>query len=239
MLKVSNLNFKYKDKTIFKNAEFGVLENKLNIIIGPNGAGKSTLLKILCGNIKADGEIKNDYKDIFYLPQNLYYPKGISTFDYVSSIFFKNNFKWFLNEDEKRFTDEALSEMELSDKRNLDVENLSAGEIQKANIALGLLSGADLFLLDEPLSNMDLINEVKILKKLKSLTDKGITCVIVMHDLNLSLKFGDYFLGIDTGGGVFGCNGEEFFTSRNLKKLYNIDFEIINAGEKKYVQIIE
>lgn len=251
MLEISNLNFEYKNKPIFKGAKLQIPSGGLHIIIGPNGAGKTTLLKILCGNIKTECKIQSDFKDIFYLPQNPYYPKGITTFDYISSIFFKDNFKWFLSGGEKKLANEALLEMELFDKRDLNIESLSAGELQKANIALGLLSGADLFLLDEPLSNMDLINQVKILRKLKALSGKGITCVVIMHDLNMSLKFGDSFIGIGDSGKILKGSRDEIFTPETLKSLYNIDFEIVKmpkgpndkadsgADEKIYVQITE
>ena len=209
------------------------------MILGPNGAGKSTLLKLITGNIKSDCKIENTFKNTFYLPQNPYYPKGITTFDYLSSVFFKNNWKWFLNEDEKNQINNVLEQIGLSDKMDINIENLSGGEIQKVNMGLGLLSGADLFLLDEPASNMDLVNQIKILKMLKSLTEKNITSVIIMHDMNLAAKYGDCFIGIGYENKIIQKDSKNFFEIQTLKQIFNMDFEIINNRENLYVQVVD
>ena len=238
MIKIENLNFKFDNETIFKDAVIEILNNRLTVITGTNGAGKSTLLKIITKNIRTNCKIQNAFKNIFYLPQNPYYPKDITTFDYLSSVFYKNNWKWFLDKDEKEKIDNVLKKVELYEKKNLDIENLSAGEIQKANIALGLLSGADLFLLDEPASNMDLINEVKILTMLKNLTKDGITSVLIMHNLNIAANFGDNFIENKKGEKIIQTNKDEFFKKDVLKEIYGIDFEIVNSGGKIYVQVL-
>ena len=173
------------------------------------------------------------------MPQNPYYPTGITLFDYLSSVFFKNGWKWFLSNDENKKIFNVLNELELSDKKFINIENLSGGELQKANIALGLLSGADFFLLDEPSSNMDLINSVKILKTLKKLTENGITSVIIMHDLALALKYCDNFLCITNKQKVVQKSQDEIYNIEILKSIFNINFEIINKGNSKYVEILD
>lgn len=197
------------------------------------------MFKIITGNIKTGFRVYNDFSKIFYLPQNPYYPKGISVFDYLSSIFFSDNLKWFLSKDEKDKIEKVLSKVDLLDKKDICVENLSGGEIQKLNIGLGLLSGADLFLLDEPASNMDFINQLKILKMLKELTKKGITSVVVMHDINLALKYGDTFFGITVEHKILHQDGIKFFTSSNLKSIFDMNFEILESNGNIYVQSVD
>lgn len=233
------MNFSFNEKLIFKNSSVYIPDNKISVILGPNGAGKSTLLKIVTGDIKADCKTNNSFKNTFYLPQNPYYPKNITTFDYLSSVFFKNNWKWFLNEEEKNQIQNVLEQIGLSDKKDINIENLSGGEIQKVNIGLGLLSGAELFLLDEPASNMDLVSQIKILKMLKSLTEKNITCVIIMHDLNLAAKYGDYFIGLGFEHSIIQKDNKDFFEIQTLKQIFNIDFEIVNNRENLYVQVVD
>lgn len=197
------------------------------------------MFKIITGNIKTGFRVYNDFSKIFYLPQNPYYPKGISVFDYLSSIFFSDNLKWFLSKDEKDKIEKVLSKVDLLDKKDICVENLSGGEIQKLNIGLGLLSGADLFLLDEPASNMDFINQLKILKMLKELTKKGITSVVVMHDINLALKYGDTFFGITAEHKILHQDGIKFFSSSNLKSIFDMNFEILESNGNIYVQSVD
>lgn len=157
----------------------------------------------------------------------------------MSSVFYKNNWKWFLSKEENQKIDDVLVQIGLEDKKNINIENLSGGEIQKANIALGLLCNADLFLLDEPASNMDLINQVKILKMLKELTAQGITSVIIMHDLNLALKYGDEFIGVTTNHNIISKTGREFCQVETLKNVFNMDFQIFEDKDNIYVQIVD
>ena len=209
------------------------------MLLGPNGAGKSTLFKIITGEIRTNCKIENSSKNIFYLPQNPYFPKGISAFDYLSSVFYKNNLKWYLNQTEKEEILNILEMISLSDKKDIHIENLSGGELQKVNIGLGLLSKADLFLLDEPASNMDLINQIKILKMLKKLTSENITSIMIMHDLNLAAKYGDSFVGIDKNCKFIQKDKNEFFEKDNLKQIFGIDFKIIKDGENIHVQVVD
>ena len=237
IINIENLSFQYKDKQIFENINLEFPDNKLSVIVGPNGAGKSTLLKIIAGDIKADGKIINNFKKVFYLPQSIYYPKGITTFDYVSSVFYKDNWKWFLNNDEKNNINRTLELLELSDKKDIEIQNLSGGEIQKTNLALGLLSKADIFILDEPASNMDIINTIKMLKLLKTLLAKNITTILIMHDINLAAEYGDNFIGIGQGN-LIQANKSAFFNKDNLKRIYGIEFEIFEKNNKLYIQAI-
>ena len=137
MIKIENLNFKFDNETIFKDAVIEILNNRLTVITGTNGAGKSTLLKIITKNIRTNCKIQNAFKNIFYLPQNPYYPKDITTFDYLSSVFYKNNWKWFLDKDEKEKIDNVLKKVELYEKKNLDIENLSAEKYKRQILRSG------------------------------------------------------------------------------------------------------
>ena len=67
MIKIENLNFKFDNETIFKDAVIEILNNRLTVITGTNGAGKSTLLKIITKNIRTNCKIQNAFKNIFYL----------------------------------------------------------------------------------------------------------------------------------------------------------------------------
>ena len=237
MIKIENLNLKFDDNVIFKNENIIIPDNKITMVVGPNGTGKTSLLRVISGDIKANCNIENTFKKIFYLPQKLYYPKGISTYDYVASIFFKNHWKWFLDKAENDSVLDVLNQLDLLKRKDVLIDNISTGELQKANIALGLLSNADLFLLDEPTSNMDLVNQIKILDIIKNLLNLGKTVVIIMHDINLSSSYGDYFIGLSSEHKVISAEKNDFFKAEILKEIYNIDFKVVNNEEKFYIQI--
>ena len=238
MINIKNLSLKVDNLTIFDNADIRIPENKITVLVGSNGTGKTTLLKIISGILKPQkGNIEKKYKELFYLPQRIKYPQGITLFEYIESSFYKQNWKWFITNNEKQKINEVLELLELTEKKNTLVDNLSSGELQKANIALALVAEAEILLLDEPTSNMDLINQIKVLDIVKKLVNNGLTCVIVLHDINLSSSYGDYFVGLAKNNKIIQKNKKEFFTPEILKEVYGINFKVINNDEDFHVQI--
>lgn len=238
MINIKNLSLKVDKLTIFENADINIPKDKITVLVGPNGVGKTTLLKIISGIIKPQtGSIEKNCKELFYLPQRIKYPSGITLQEYIESSFYKQNWKWFLSKEEKQKIDETLELLELTDRKNTLIDNLSSGELQKANIALGLVSNADVFLLDEPTSNMDLINQIKVLDIIKKLTTKGISCLIVLHDINLSASYGDYFIGLTKRNRIICEEKNKFFTPETLNAIFGINFKVINSDEDFHIQI--
>ena len=238
MINIKNLSYTVDNLKLFENVYIQIPRNQLTIMVGPNGVGKTTLLKIIAGIIKPQmGEILVNNKDLFYLPQRIKYPQGITLQEYIESSFYKQNWKWFLTKEEKDKVNEMLNILELTDKKCTLIDNLSSGELQKANIALGLISEAHILLLDEPTSNMDLINQIKILNMIKKLTQTGITCIIVLHDINLASDYGDYFIGLTRKNEILSGVKKNFISSDVLKKIFGINFKVINNEEDIHIQI--
>lgn len=239
MIEIKDLSFNFENTNFFENINLSLKESCINVIIGPNGAGKTTLIKLIAGILKPDCGVIKSGKKMFYLPQKITYTGAITLYEYLTSIFFRKNWKWHITKNEKQKIFEIMQKLEIYDKKDIAVEKLSAGELQKANIALGLLSEAEIFLLDEPTSNMDLINQVKVLDIIKKLSKNGITSVVILHDLNLAAFYGDYFIGINQERKIFSADKKDFLKSEILKKIYNINFKIINDNGSYNVQIIK
>ena len=238
MIKIKDLSLKVDNLTIFDGANIEIPKDKITILVGPNGVGKTTLLKLISEVIKPQkGTIEKNCKELFYLPQRIKYPQGITLQEYIESSFYKQNWKWFLSKEEKQKIDEVLELLELTDKKETLIDNLSSGELQKANIALGLVSNADVLLLDEPTSNMDLINQIKVLDIIKKLTQKGISSIIVLHDINLSSSYGEYFIGISKDRKIITAEKKDFMTADVLNEIFGINFKVINSEEDFHIQI--
>lgn len=238
MININNLSYSVDNIKLFENANIQIPKNKITMLVGPNGVGKTTLLKIIAGIIKPQiGKVSVNNKDLFYLPQRIKYPHGITLQEYIESSFYKQNWKWFLTKEEKDKVNEMLNILELSDKKYTLIDNLSSGELQKANMALGLMSEAHILLLDEPTANMDLINQIKILNMIKKLTQTGITCIIVLHDINLASDYGDYFIGLTRKNEILSGVKKDFISSDILKKIFGINFKVINNEEDIHIQI--
>ena len=238
MINIKDLSLTVDKLTIFNGANINIPKDKITVLVGPNGVGKTTLLKLISGVVKPQsGIIEKNCKELFYLPQRIKYPQGITLQEYIESSFYKQNWKWFLSKEEKQKVDEVLELLELTDKKETLIDNLSSGELQKANIALGLVSNADVLLLDEPTSNMDLINQIKVLDIIKKLTQQGISSIIVLHDINLSSSYGDYFVGISKERKIITAEKKDFIKAEILNEIFGINFKVINSEEDFHIQI--
>ena len=69
---------------------------------------------------------KVNNKDLFYLPQRIKYPQGITLQEYIESSFYKQNWKWFLTKEEKDKVNEVINMLELTDKKYTLIDNLSS-----------------------------------------------------------------------------------------------------------------
>ena len=238
MINIKDLSLTVDKLTIFNGANINIPKDKITVLVGPNGVGKTTLLKLISGVVKPQsGTIEKNCKELYYLPQRIKYPQGITLEEYIESSFYKQNWKWFLSKEEKQKVAEVLELLELTDKKETLIDNLSSGELQKANIALGLVSNADVLLLDEPTSNMDLINQIKVLDIIKKLTQKGISSIIVLHDINLSSSYGDYFVGISKERKIITAEKKDFIKAEILNEIFGINFKVINSEEDFHIQI--
>lgn len=102
------------------------------------------------------------------------------------------------------------------------LDELSGGELQKVVIARALAQEPRVLLLDEPTSNLDLKNQFEVQRIVKEAArERNIAVVVVMHDLNLALRFADKFLLLKNGT-IFACGGMEVVTPENIAGVYGV-----------------
>ncbi len=104
---------------------------------------------------------------------------------------------------------------------------LSGGELQKVIIGRALVQEPRVLLLDEPTNNLDPKNQVEIMGIIRRISkEKGLASVVVLHDLNLALRFADKFLMLKDGE-IFAQGGREITTPENIRKVYGIEAEVV------------
>ncbi len=249
MIRIENLSFSYSgNKNTIENVNLAIEEGKVKGILGTNGAGKSTMVKCINGMLKGKGEITIDdipfanihrkelAKKIAYVPQSEEATHGM-VFDTVL-LGRMPYMKWDMTEEDKNVVMEALEKLNIAKFATRYMDELSGGERQKVLLARALVQKPRFLLLDEPTSNLDPKNQQEILKLVKSICEEeNIGIVVVLHDLNLALKYCDDFLFLRDGKVVAGGD-MGIFTSETIKDVYNIDVEIIeHRGEKVVVAL--
>jgi iron complex transport system ATP-binding protein len=121
----------------------------------------------------------------------------------------------------------------VGDKADAFVTNLSGGERRRVFLAMTLIQGAGILLLDEPLANLDIKYQIEFLKLLRKLKDaRGLSVVMALHDINLALQFEKVMLiksgeihGIGTPATVL--------TGSALKEAFDADIEVKHSENGK------
>lgn len=193
IIEIKNLDVNFNNTPILSDINLTVMEKDFLGIIGPNGGGKTTLLKCILGFIEyQQGEIfisgkslKQSKKIIGYVPQFLKFNKGfpITAKEIVlmgklpkTSIFFSKP----SNKDLELATD-LMNKLEILNLQNLQISQLSGGQLQRVLIARSLAINPDILLLDEPTASVDATSRTNIFDILKKL-NKEMTIVVVTHD---------------------------------------------------------
>jgi len=241
---IDNLEFKYKDSSILNNISLELKKGEIVAILGENGAGKSTLLKTIAKVIKPlRGTIYVDNIDIQKLNLKTFGKKVgyvnqktnggyLSVFDTLllgRKIYFNNS---PTKEDLKK-VESILKRLNLEKKALIPTNELSGGELQKVVIARAILQESKVLLLDEPTNNLDIKNQIEILKLIKEISENKLT-ILVLHDINLALKFCNKFIFMKDGKIVLE-GGKDVITPKLIKEIYDIDTEIIEYKNEKIV----
>lgn len=246
MLEVTNLSFSYKDdKEILKDISFSLDDGDFLAILGNNGAGKSTLLKCLNkilkvkkGSVALNGEDLMEMK-IFEIAKKVALVEQqlpnieISVKDMVM-LGRKPHMKWKFTKNDHRIVQEAMDSIGIPRQMYSNyIANISGGECQKVVIARSIAQDPKPLLLDEPTSNLDIKNQYIVLDLVREIIrEKNIIGIVVIHDINLAMKYCNKFLLLKDAQ-VYGTGNVNDINSRILYDVYDIRSSIHNvAGQK-------
>ena len=179
---INNLFKNIGNKKIIKGLNLSLNKGKVLGILGPNGKGKTTLLNIISGMVKpTSGEVLIDgvkvscetKKLVSFLQEKNTLSSWMTIKDAIS--FYKDFFDDF---DEKKIK-ELLKFMNLDE--NLKIKTLSKGMLEKLNLSLTLSRKAKLYILDEPISGVDIVSREKIIAAIIDNIGKDSSMIITTH----------------------------------------------------------
>lgn len=219
------------DETVlFDKFNFSVEKGEFVSVIGSNGSGKTTLLNLICGSAKPDsGQIVFLDKDITKLSEHkrartigrvFQDPKAgtcanLTVLENMALADNKNKRFGLTKCVNKKRTEYYRSllekcEMGLEQRMNVPVGSLSGGQRQALALVIANMTDIDLLILDEHTAALDPKSSEKIMQLTdKFVSEKGITSLMVTHNLRFALEYGNRLVMMHEGGIVLDLKGEE------------------------------
>ncbi len=244
ILTVNNLAYRYpgRNTPVLQDISFEACAGSILSILGNNGAGKSTLLSILTGMRRptqgsadlvgsdiAKMNKRQVAKHIASVAQQQRIPH-MSVYDQVL-LGRKPHMAWSISEYDRLVVSNTIEQMGLEKFATRYIDELSGGERQKVFIARALAQEPAVLLLDEPTSTLDPKNQMEVLELIRDITKKSsLATVIVIHDINLALRFSDQFLLMHNGK-LVACGGKQVVNRETLTATYDYAMRIEQVGE--------
>lgn len=192
-LEFENVSFSYGPNNFIDQLSFSVAEGELIGLMGPNGAGKSTILKLAAGLLAVQkGAVragnhpiasysgKERARQVAYLPQILDLQAPFRVGELVRMGEYPQEGSLALS------VEDALDLVGLNGKKKTHLGELSGGERRRAYIAMTLVQGAKVLLLDEPLASLDIKYQFDLYRLLKDIVrEKGVSVFMSLHDIGM------------------------------------------------------
>lgn len=235
-LKVENLEFSYAGKTVLNGIDFELGTSEIMCVVGPNGCGKSTLLKCLVsildpqkGSIMINGtdikQIRGSRlaKILGYVPQNATQIFSSTVFDSV--LLGRAPYTaWRSSDADIDIVTDILNFLNLDDIALSEFNQLSGGQRQRVFIARALAQQPQALILDEPTSALDIAHQLEVMDLLTHLSeDKGVSVIMVVHDLNLASSYADHVMMMKDGRVYAMGVVEEVLNRKNIASVYGVD----------------
>ena len=215
--------FRYEKEApdVLKGVNLQVPKEKIFAIVGGNGTGKSTTLKSICnickpyrGQVLIDGKKIDKYKsselfkgNLAMLPQD---PQSL----FVKKTVREDLEEMLLSGEDKKRVEEVADICDITELLESHPYDLSGGEQQRAALAKVLLTEPKILLLDEPTKGIDNFFKLKFAEILGRLKEKGVTILMVSHDVEFCAKYADR-VGMFFDGSVVTTNTPKLFFSQN------------------------
>lgn len=241
-LEVRDLSYRYHDRFVLDGVSLEIRPGEIIGILGMNGSGKTTLLKNLNRNISPEsGSVLLDGQDLVDLTKKDI-ARSIASVPQINEIRFS-----FTVEDivsmgrmpfQRQFGGESSEDMEIIENAMRDVgiydmkdryvSEMSGGERQKVIIARALAQTPTYLLMDEPTNHLDINAQFEVLDLVSGLArKKGISVVLVSHDLSMASRYCDRVALIKDRKIVTVGTPEEVLTPENMRDVFLVDAELI------------
>jgi ABC-type Mn2+/Zn2+ transport system ATPase subunit len=213
-------------------------------VVGPNGAGKSTLFHAIAGVVRPqEGEIRiygsqpDGHICVGYVPQrkgvDLLFPVTVADVVMMGRVGRMGFLRWPGRKDREAVR-AALDEVGMGEYAGRQIGELSGGQLQRVFLARVLAQEAELLLMDEPLTGLDLPSQELILGLIDRIRRQGVTVLVASHDLNQAGKQFPLILLLNRRVIAFGFP-EQVLTTANLLAAYGSHIHVVRSGSEELV----
>ena len=244
VIRIRNLSKSYNNRVVaLKKISLSVFGGECYGLLGPNGAGKTTLMKIIYGKAKyftsfdelsvfGYNPLKEDLKIkclTGIIPQEDNLDEELSVFEnlYIYSKYFGIPKK----ESEKRI-EELLEFMDLKEKRNVKIRQLSGGMKRRLTIARALINKPQLLILDEPTTGLDPQVRHHIWDKIRKLKSEGVTILLTTHYMEEAYQLCDRISIMNLGEKIIEGNPLELIRNNIEKYVLEVSSKLVNRNLK-------
>ncbi|MCG8573007.1 MAG: ABC transporter ATP-binding protein [Spirochaetes bacterium] len=241
-IKVNQIKAGYKNHLVINDLSLNIPKGKFCSIIGPNGCGKSTLLRTIARTLKISAgsisifdqplysyETKHLARKLAFLAQSPHIPDQFSVRELVSyGRFPYTNWLGRLKSADHKIIEQAMEMTEIQQFSDRELLHLSGGERQRAWIAMALAQEAEILLLDEPTTYLDIAHQFQTLELICRLhQETKRTILMVLHDLNQAARYSDYIFVLKQGQLVTQGKPGEIITEELLKEVFQIETKVV------------
>ena len=219
-IECKDVSVKYENQVVLEDISFSIEQGDYLCIVGENGSGKSTLVKTILGleNSKlgqivfGEGLNKNE---IGYLPQQTQAQKDFPASVYevvLSGCLNSKGFSPFYSIKDKKLANEMIKSLGIENIKRKSFRELSGGQQQRVLLARALCATKKIIILDEPITGLDPTVTREMYSLIKEINKKGITIIMVSHDINFAVNNASKILHLKKNIKFFG-NTEDYVNS--------------------------
>ncbi len=235
-IQLEGVTLRYNRVFALKDVAFSLPAGQLVAVVGPNGAGKTTLFRVIAGILRPDSGSVNVYGHgpgghvcIAYVPQRSQvdwsFPVTATEVVMMGRIRKLGLFRWPSRQDWE-FVRQALDRVGIVDLGDRQIGELSGGQQQRVFLAQALAQEAEVVLLDEPLTGLDMPSQEAIFNTLSELKQDGVAIMVATHDLNLAADRFDQVMLLNRRLIAFGTP-DEVYTRPHLLEAYGGSVHVI------------
>ena len=244
LVELNEVGFAYDERPVLRRISFGVEPGDFVGIVGPNGSGKSTLIDLIDGILHpGSGEVlvkgtptsryrrRDMAREVALVPQHFDLDFDLSVREVVEM----GSYCRAKAGDACTDAGLMLARLEVPDLIDRRFTELSGGEKQLVVLAQALMQQAELLLLDEPASALDVSHQLRLFDLLRSLNADGLTVLCILHDLNLALHYFDKLLVLSEGEVAAFGPPEEVLEPGLLEAVYGVRAYLHHHAGRTYL----